>query len=63
MTENPETILFAAVLYAVLHIYTVGNFGQLEREVTARNVKRLLRAVEDRRNYINSKASDWAAWD
>ncbi len=56
-------ILFAAVLYAVLHIYTVGNFGQLEREVTARNVKRLLRAVEDRRNYINSKASDWAAWD
>ena len=58
-----SVIVFIAILYLVLHVFVTRSFVELEKQDTADHVNRLISAIGERIMAINSKASDWAAWD
>jgi len=55
--------LFILVLYLVLRVCVMQSFVELERQNTTRNIARVLDLISEREATIDSKASDWSAWD
>ena len=47
----------------VLRVFVMRSFAELERRDTFENLGRVVNAITERTDGINSKASDWAAWD
>lgn len=55
--------VFVIAMSVILRVFVVGSFVDLENKSALNNVGRLLNAVTERTMSINSKASDWSAWD
>ncbi len=55
--------VFILVLYAVLRVFVLRSFAELENREATENDKRAVSAIAVRTAAVNAKASDWSAWD